>query len=300
MNKNNGYTTEQFISYARLVHGDLYLYNNVEYKRSDIHIIITCPHHGDFKRRPKDHLYGLGCPKCAKEQRKSQKTQDFIKKSNKIHKYKYKYTHTRYVNNKSYVKIICPIHGLFEQRARSHLDGTGCRACFYEEVAQKFSLSLDEFIERARCVHGDKYDYSKVDYINNKTDVIIICPKHGEFTQSPHGHLSGNGCKKCYGSISKKASKWLDQFKNIKREEYIKIGEKTYIVDGINLKNGIVYEFWGDFWHGNPKIYDPNDINLVTKTTFGDLYNKTIKKIKDLKEAGFTVVSIWECEWDIE
>jgi hypothetical protein len=155
-----------------------------------------------------------------------------------------------------------------------------------------------QFIRCAREVHGHKYIYTKVKYKNSRTPIIIICRKHGEFRQRPKDHLYGKGCRKCYGGISKKANKWLDQFEGIKREKPIKAGKTTYVVDGIDRENNTIYEFWGDFWHGNPKVYDPDEINPVTKTTFGSLYEKTQDKIKDLKDAGFKVISIWESEWD--
>ena len=54
-----------------------------------------------------------------------------------------------------------------------------------------------KFIEKAKNRHGDKYDYSKVEYINSTTKVCIICKEHGEFWQTPHGHVRGQGCPKC-------------------------------------------------------------------------------------------------------
>jgi len=297
-NSKNRYTLKQFIEYAQKVHGDKYVYDRVEYTNNRTKVIIICKEHGEFTQRPKDHLYGRGCKNCSIERRKSVKTQTFIKNATEKHGNTYRYFNVEFINYKAFVKIICPIHGEFEQRPDSHLLGKGCRKCKYEDLAQKFRCSNDEFIKKAEDVHNNHYDYSKVKYVNNKTPVTIICPVHGEFEQRPNDHLSGKGCGNCYRGISKKANNWLDQFKNIKRELPIKVGDKTYIVDGINKKTRTIYEFWGDFWHGNPKLYKADELNPITKTTFGVLYKKTQNKIKDLKSAGYIVISIWECEWD--
>jgi len=298
-NNSNAYTTEQFIQYARVVHGDKYVYNHVKYKNNKTNVTIICRKHGEFLQRPGHHLSGLGCVKCSKEQRKNEKTIGFIKKAQTIHKNRYVYTNAVYTNGKTLIKIICPVHGEFEQRPTDHLQGKGCRKCQYDYLSNKFSLSVEEFIEKVKVVHGDLYDYGKVEYVNSRTPVIIICSVHGEFTQRPDNHLYGEkGCAKCYGGISKKANKWLDRFDNAKRERRISAGKHTYIVDGFDKNTNTVYEFWGDFWHGNPKMYSSDDINPITKTTFGLLYKNTQKKIRNLKNAGFNVVSIWECEWD--
>ena len=80
--------------------------------------------------------------------------------------------------------------------------------------------TLEQFIEKARKVHGNKYDYSKVEYVNTNTKVCIICPIHGEFWQTPNSHLQGYGCKKCtYSSISKKSNThdFIEKSKKIHR-----------------------------------------------------------------------------------
>jgi hypothetical protein len=292
------YTKEQFIEYAIGIHGDKYVYDKVDYVNNKTNVTIICKLHGEFKQRPGHHLSGQGCVKCAKELRKHVKTVEFIRKAQNVHENKYIYTNTIYSTLDTPVKIICPIHGEFKQRPGDHLRGKGCRNCQYEHLSNMFRLSTEEFIKKARQVHGDIYNYDKVKYVNNRTAVLIQCPVHGEFKQRPDNHLCGKGCAKCYCGISKKANAWLDQFKNVKRERRVKAYNHTYIVDGIDKDTNTVYEFWGDFWHGNPQKYGSDEINSFTKTTFGTLYRNTQKKIKNLKKAGFKIVSIWECEWD--
>jgi hypothetical protein len=114
-------------------------------------------------------------------------------------------------------------------------------------------------------------------------------------------HLYGhNGCPLCHTSISKGETNWLDTLNIAKenRQYTIKINKKRYVVDGYDPITNTIYEFNGDFWHGNPAIYDPNKENSATKTTFGELYAKTICKRDSLIGAGYVVISIWESDWE--
>ena len=125
-------------------------------------------------------------------------TEEFIEKARKVHGDKYDYTRVEYIGSKIKVKIICPIHGEFEQIPNSHLLGFNCPKCGNKKRRENCVMTQNDFIERARLVHGDKYDYSKVEYINSDTKVCIICPIHGEFWQTPCHHINrGDGCQKC-------------------------------------------------------------------------------------------------------
>ena len=120
-------------------------------------------------------------------------TEQFIKKAKQIHGDKYDYSKVEYINNHTKVCIICPEHGEFWQTPNSHLNGNGCSSC---KGLKK--LTTKEFIERAKQVHGNKYDYSKTIYVNKRTKVCIICPEHGEFWQTPHNHVyQKQGCPEC-------------------------------------------------------------------------------------------------------
>lgn len=135
-------------------------------------------------------------------------TKGFIEKAREKHGDRYDYSHTVYTSSRDKVEIICKTHGPFEQRASSHLDGCGCPMCQREwseshkanhaaSARKSRGMTTDEWIRRAKAVHGDKYDYSETAYVNQRTDVTIICPKHGVFTQKADSHLRGFGCKKC-------------------------------------------------------------------------------------------------------
>ena len=188
-------TTEQFIKEAKAIHGDKYDYSKVNYKGCFEKVCIICPIHGEFWQTPAMHLSGQGCSKCCGRKRKTK--EEFIEDAKKVHGNKYDYSKVNYVNNKTKVIITCPIHGDFLQRPDRHLFGCGCNKCGYDNTAEKCKTSLEDFIKRAKEIHGDKYDYSKVVYVNNHTKVCIICPIHGEFWQTPRTHLMGRGCPIC-------------------------------------------------------------------------------------------------------
>lgn len=181
-----------FINKAKNLHGNIYDYSLVNYVHSKTKVKIICSKHGVFEQIPNNHLMGQKCPKCFGKKRKT--NQNFIDIVQNIHGNKYNYSLVDYINSKIKVKIICSKHGVFEQTPNSHLLGQGCPKCANKLVDNK------EFIKKSKTVHGDKYDYSLVDYINSKIKVKIMCPEHGMFEQKPNIHLSGYGCSKCVES----------------------------------------------------------------------------------------------------
>ena len=124
-------------------------------------------------------------------------TDSFIKKAVSTHKNVYDYTLVNYVNFVTKINIMCQKHGMFMQTPAAHLSGQGCPECGRIKSELKRRSNSEEFISRSSITHKNKYDYSLVSYVGCKTKVEIICPKHGVFKQSPTGHLSGKGCKKC-------------------------------------------------------------------------------------------------------
>lgn len=141
---------------------------------------------------------------------------EILEKFKKAHNEKYDYSLIkRYVNNRTSVPIICNRHGVFYQRPDKHMRGQGCPLC-----NKTHKLSDETFIEKATEIHKSKYDYSKVEYINNETRVCIICPEHGEFWQTPHMHLSGQGCPKCCGNVRKTTEEFVEECKKIHGNRY--------------------------------------------------------------------------------
>ena len=190
-------TKEDFIKEANLKHCNKYNYNKVEYKNNKIKIIITCPIHGDFLQRPDKHLQGNGCPYCQNNINKT--TNEFINEAIQVHGDKYDYSKVEYINNKTKVCIICPEHGEFWQIPKNHIHrGQGCPICANIATGNRCKLNKLSFINKANQIHNYKYDYSKIDYVNMKSKILIICPEHGEFWQIPTHHISMKcGCPKC-------------------------------------------------------------------------------------------------------
>ena len=194
--------TKEFVEKAKKVHGDKYDYSKVEYIRSDQDVCIICPEHGEFLQTPNKHLGGEGCKECGKitaANKRCLKTEDFISKAIKVHgnKYIYDKTNLSIRDEKGRIIITCPIHGDFSQTPHNHLCGKGCSECGKENRVKKKRLVQENVIKRFIEKYGNKYDYSKVVYEKMHSDVIIICPKHGEFTCTPANHLSGKGCPRC-------------------------------------------------------------------------------------------------------
>ena len=195
-------TTEEFVKKAREVHGDKYDYSKVEYKNNSTKICIICPNHGEFLQIPYHHLQGSGCSKCSKIERINNQTYTkkiFVKKAKEVHGNRYDYSKVEYKNSSTKICIICPDHGEFLQIPNSHLRGQGCPKCGnkFKGISKRGTNS--KFIKKSKDIHGDKYDYSKVEYKNSKEKVCIICPDHGEFYQKPNHHLRGVGCPWCGG-----------------------------------------------------------------------------------------------------
>ncbi len=125
------------------------------------------------------------------------KNEYFINQSIKIHNNKYNYSKINYINNSTKIIIKCPIHDDFEQLPSAHLSGNGCNKCGIETTRSKRLSNNEEFIIKANKIHNEKYDYSKIKYINSITPITIICKLHGEFFINPITHLSKTGCPIC-------------------------------------------------------------------------------------------------------
>ena len=219
-NKSN---TKDFIKKAISVHGCKYDYSKVQYEKASQKVCIICPEHGEFWQTPNKHLQGRGCPKCAEirqSERMSSNTEDFIEKAKKIHGDKYDYSKVDYIKNTLPITIICKTHGEFIQLPSVHLTGCGCPKCANETRNKNKVLGNEIFIKRAKSVHGDRYDYSHVNYINNQTEVEIICKEHGSFFQSPNKHMSGHGCPKCGGSEPYDTKTFIEKAKKIHGDKY--------------------------------------------------------------------------------
>lgn len=302
-------TIEIFKEKSTLIHKNFYNYDKVIYKNSITPVEIICPKHGSFLQKPREHIYSAsGCGKCKSEITSKLKkfTQDkFIEISKNIHNNFYNYNIVKYIDCRSDVEIICPIHGKFIQNAKVHMLGHGCDLCGHKSASDKLKSNTSEFIKNALLIHNNYYDYSLVEYNNNRDKIKIICSKHGIFKQKPNNHLLMQGCPQCGRTCSKLENSWLDSLRipHLRRQFKITIitpegKKKNYVADGFNTLTNTIYEFNGDYWHGNPKIFDHNNINYATHKTFGQLYQKTLQKESHLTQAGYTVITMWEYDWN--
>ena len=195
------YTNEFIIEKSNEIHNGKYDYSIADYEQQHPYIEIICPIHGKFKQLAYCHMKGIGCPKCAKNSKVDK--EEFIKRSQEIHKNengtpKYDYSKVKYVNMSTKVCIICKKHGEFWQTPAKHTNGRGCPKCANEIRNKNKILTTENFIEKAIELHGNKYDYSKVEYYRSNKKIEIICKKCGKsFFTTPNNHLRGNGCPKC-------------------------------------------------------------------------------------------------------
>jgi hypothetical protein len=217
-------TTKEFIDKARAVHGDKYSYDKVRYRNSPTKVIITCRKHGDFEQSAGRHMRGQGCPSCGTEDshRLSRfTTQQFITKARMVHGTQYDYRKARYIKTSTKVIITCRKHGDFTKTANKHLHcGQGCPDCSLEKRGYSRRITHDNFIARAIEMHGNRYDYSKAEYIHAGVKVVITCRKHGDFRQQAHSHLLGNGCRKCSGNIRLTTAEFVAKAREVHGRRY--------------------------------------------------------------------------------
>lgn len=247
--------TENFIIKAVNKHGNRFDYSLVEYITGTTNITIICKEHGTFQQAPKTHLQGFGCSKCSGLHKMN--TQEFVTKSKLKHGDTYEYTLSNYVNNKTKLIITCKTHGDFLQAPNHHLNGKGCRKCRDLLLSKKFSSTTEDFILKAKALHNNNYTYELVEYINNRTKVVITCKYHGTFLQTPNQHLGGHGCKQC-ADISSLSKRFM-YYRNTPTTVYIIKYQELYKI-GITTKS--VQERYSN------EVKDISKIQIVTEILF--------------------------------
>ncbi len=236
-------SVSDFIKKAKAIHGDKYNYDGIEYKSSRTNIKINCPVHGDFFQTPGNHTHKTnpqGCPECGG--RTNWTLEKFIDKSKRIHNEKYSYGNVNFIDTNHKVIITCPIHGDFEQKPIKHLNGQGCPKC-----APNFKGTTESFLAKAIEIHGEKYMYEKANYIGNHKKVIITCPIHGDFEQTPanHTHKSNpQGCPKCSSRYPLNTDDFILRA-NEKHDFYYNYSKVVY--ESMTTKVKIICPFHGEF-----------------------------------------------------
>ena len=293
------FTKKDFIKKAQETHGDKYDYSKVEYVDSYTKVKIICKEHGIFEQEANSHLRGSGCKVCRNEllslKRRSNK-EEFIKNAKLIHEDKYDYKLVKYVNTHTKIKIICPYHGEFDQSPANHLKGHECKKCGDLNTGRGLSQGKDLFVENAKIIHNNKYDYSLVNYKNNRTKVIIKCDNHGVFEQYPGNHIhKKQGCPLCieygFSKVEREVSDFINDFTNVELNTKI----NNWEFDILCKNEKLAFEFNGLFWHSDKfknKNYhlnktimaEKNDLQLIHIFEDEWLYKKEIVKsrIKNL------------------
>lgn len=256
-NEESRMTTEQFIEKAKTVHGDKFDYSKVNYVNNRTKVLIGCSIHGYFPQQPKTHLSGGGCRECGLVEmglKGRTGTEEFIRRAKACHDVEYDYSKVDYQGNNIPVIIGCPVHGDFPMTPHQFLKGSNCPKC-----SPRARLTKEEFIRRSREVHGDKYDYSMVEYIDNSTNVNIICHEkysngneHGAFPQVPTAHFAGSGCPICGKRYKNTELKVLNElkanFKNVvhqKRFDFLKVYHSMMSLDFYLPDYNVAIEYQG-------------------------------------------------------
>lgn len=293
--------TSYFVQKAISIHNDRYDYSKTIYTHSHKPVTIICRIHGEFSQIASYHLQGSGCKSC-----------QYMEKENNYRHFKTQSDLESFLKNKTNnkitidkidkltfrakVKLTCQLHGNFTSSINSIVHSKFiCRSCASNHVAKTTVRTTDQFIQECKEVHGEIYDYSQTIYEHAHKRATFICRKHGEFQQFVGAHLTGSGCPKCRRRISNASQEWLSSFnnQNIISEKYI-CGK---FVDGYDPLTNTIYEFYGDYWHGNPKTYQGKLFNKRTKCTMNELYQKTIARSVLLKAKGYNLIEIWESDW---
>jgi Zn finger protein HypA/HybF involved in hydrogenase expression len=306
-NKSN---TEKFIKKSIQIWGNKYDYSKTEYIDSKTKVTIICNEHKEFEQLPSNH-YNYGCGSCGHSKNvrnvelKEKCKNNFEIKSNNIHNNVYSYTKSCYVDANTKVTVTCKEHGDYDITPNNHLRGKGCPKCGKELVRiSKIKPYKDYYYEFLK-LYQDKYDYSLVNWKGSSYPISILCKKHGLFTIVPYLHKLGKECPKCCNRHSKISIEWLS-YMEIKYSVKISHAQNTgehlinnsrYKADGYCKTNNTIFEFHGDFWHGNPKIYNKTKINPRIGVTFGELYDNTIQKANYIKNNGYKLIEIWENDW---
>ena len=287
---NRKKTTEEFISECKEILKDKdYDYSLVEYKNVKTPVKVICHkkdvhgvEHGLFEVQPSMLLKRCGCPKCA---HKYMDTDMWIDKAKKVHGNRYDYSKSVYVDSRTPITIICPIHGEFKQAPSSHVGGKcGCPKC-----NGGVSFDRDTFIKIATEKHEGKYSYDKFVYVNARTKGIITCPIHGDFEQTPELHANrGNGCPKCASSVLeniliKEFEKRKIQFSYQKRFDDL----KGHIFDFYLENKNMAIECQGEQHFYATRIY----VNMVSpKDRFESQLKKDKEKYEYCKENGIRLI----------
>lgn len=249
---SKAYTTEEWVRLAKNKYPE-FSYEKTIYVNKETKVTVTCPKHGDFKINPKEFLYGkLYCPKCTKERLHNEFVDRIIKQAKEVHKEDdYIYHPELITSSTEKMGIECKKHGIFWQTITNHVrQGCNCPECVRENYVSPNKLTFEEVVERCNTTHNNKYGYHKESYIATMEKMLITCPIHGDFEQTPHCHMVGQGCPKCARERTAESIK-LSQEEFIQRIEEIHKNKgydfSKVVYDGCDKKVTVTCPKHGEF-----------------------------------------------------
>lgn len=274
----SAYSQEAIIEQFKEQHGDLYNYDYVEYTGLRNPVKIICSIHGAFYQQPANHKRGSKCPYCSGIQ---VHWPTYVAKCHKTHAGKYTYPEQELKNVGQKITIICPVHGKFRQIASEHQYKYGCPECGGTK-----KLTNNEVIDRFKKKHGDRFDYSLVQYVASTIPVKIICKDHGVFHQSPAAHYNGHiGCKLCTSKVSREETMLASYISQIVGTENVRRSARNIIppqeLDIVIPSQKIAIEYNGLYWHSDMQRelkYHMNKTNLCNA-------------------AGYRLIHVWQDDW---
>lgn len=223
--------------------------------------------------------------------------EDWVNRCTKAHDAYYDYSKSKFLGVDNSVRIICPVHGEFEQNAGVHQRGHGCPQCGKKINHLALKKSTDEFIDKSNIIHNNFYDYSNTVYTSSRDKLTILCPIHGEFEQVAYYHTAGNGCprcgfEKCNTNFQSKAEieiyEWL---KSVKSDLVILQNDRTFgkEIDIFLPEENIGIEFNGLYWHSSNNRVDDKRCRYQHKD-----------KSEFFSKKGIQILQIMENEWNDE
>lgn len=299
---------EKFFKEAPIIHNNYFDYSSIkEIQNVDQKLPIICKIHGIFYQSMFSHVNEKhGCDACSRLNKSNNIRNAGIVNNKKAalekHGDRYDYTKTDFSLKTNKVIITCKIHGDFNQDLDRHLQGRGCHKC-----GGSFLATFDEILIRCNKIHGNTYDYSSCIYLGFEKKMEIKCKKHGSFWQTPHIHIIAEaGCPTCVHRISQGEIEWLNSLGIPDDKEHRNVcirfanSKRKIMADGYDSVTNTIYEYYGDYYHGNPKIYfgdKAKQINPHTKSSYEKLYQNTLDKETIIIENGYRLITIWESDW---
>lgn len=289
-----------FIERARSKHDSKFEYIDLpDHVKQNTKIKLRCLQCDiTFEQWVKEHLKGRNsCPGCGP---RTMTQSRFIREATELHSGRYNYSQVAYTHTKTYVIIKCLACDLtFVQRPSNHLNGDGCPSCGNKRKGQGLKReAYERFLEHTR-LNREKYDYSRAVYASNKVKMLIGCLKCGEdFEQTPLNHVAmKQGCPRCAKAafVSRGETAWLDSL-NIptkSRNCFITTSNDRKInVDAYH--DEVIYEFYGRYWHGDPRTTDQQSIHAFLQIPMREVYANTIERHKQIVASGYEILFVWE------